>query len=140
MNKIDKKKRLMEKAMRRPINGYTVREFLLALAILAITTVIIIQQNGPILQEQKRVEQKASAMFAADKWLSKQSRWPDIGDEEIDFPVNGVDWKIVSSVRETESDSIRKHVVKVYYADDEVELGNEKTIWARLVVYRGRYQ
>jgi general secretion pathway protein I len=127
----------MPRAERR--QGFTLLEVLIALTILAISSLAVIRQVGQGTVNLTLLEQKTLAALVADQRISQYriaESWPALGSGNERTEWAGQDWQVSSDVETTSEPLMRKVTVSVALdagADQRVPL-------SEFVLYRGRYQ
>lgn len=117
--------------------GFTLLEVLIALTILAISSLAVIRQVGQGTVNLTLLEQKTLAALVADQRISQYrvaERWPALGSSNERTEMAGQDWQLSSDVTTTSDPLMRKVTVSV--ALDSAS--NKPVPLAEFVIYRGR--
>ena len=117
--------------------GFTLLEVLIALAILAISSLAIINQTAQGLQQRQRLEQKTIALWVAENQLNSLrlvKDWPSIGRRSDSLRMADQSWKITTEISATADPLLRKIIVSV-----AAEGEGDSTELVSLTGFRGRY-
>ena len=115
--------------------GFTLLEVLIALSILAISSIAVLTQTGQSISHLQQLQSKTMALIIAENQLNALQigeQWPGTGRQST--PVSYVDreWLVTTEVTSTAEPWLRKIIVTVS-ADDH---GDESPL-VSLVGYRG---
>ena len=116
--------------------GFTLLEVLIALAILAISSLAVISQSGQSLGQLQQLHLKTTAIVVADNQLAvlqATPEWPDIGSQTTLVELDQQQWQVTTEVSQTSDPWLRKIEVVVTQGQDiDAPL-------ALLVGYRGKH-
>jgi general secretion pathway protein I len=116
--------------------GFTLLEVLIALAILAISSLAVLTQSGQSLNQIGQLNAKTTAMILAENRLSliqANPEWPSLGIDKQSLEIAGQQWQVVSNVSVTSEPLLRMLEISVSH------VGQENNVLFRLVAYRGQY-
>lgn len=117
--------------------GFTLLEVLIALAVLAISSLAIMGQSAQTLSQQQQFSPKITALLVAENHINAlhvEKSWPPLGSRIEDLNVEGESWQLSIEVLDTTDPWLRKVVVRVL----DQQFGKERVL-AELISYRGRY-
>lgn len=117
--------------------GFTLLEVLIALAILAISSLAVMTQTGMSLRQLNVLELKTTALIIADNRLAMYrvaDEWPATGRSSESLTAADQQWLVRVEVSQTSEAWLRKIEVTVSLDD-----GAEGAILGNLIGYRGRY-
>ena len=115
--------------------GFTLLEVLIALAILAISSLAVITQTSQSLSQQQQLQAKTAATIVAENQLvalQVSPRWPALGTQRQSINQDGWEWQVQTRISTTTDPWLRKIEVSVF----SNVAGNEVMI-ADLIGYRG---
>jgi len=97
--------------------GFTLLEVLVALAIFAISALVIMEQSTRSVHQLTRLEEKTLALWVAENSLAEvrlDQPWPNTGNNE--FVVNSAnrEWRVEQLIENTSNENLRKIVVNVF--------------------------
>ncbi|ARN76463.1 type II secretion system protein GspI [Oceanicoccus sagamiensis] len=122
--------------MNKQQTGFTLLEVLIALAILAISSLAVISQTGQSLTQLERLHLKTTAMVVADNQLALLQAapdWPAVGSQTKSVKLGEQQWQVSTDISQTSDPWLRKIEVivsPVQQADN---------VLALLVGYRGKH-
>lgn len=119
--------------------GFTLLEVLIALAVLAISSLAIIGQVGQSLSRVQELQLQTTAIVVAENQMAVvqiSPDWPGLGVRTNRVTLADTQWLVQTDVSATSDPWLRKVEVTVNTGDS---LGGRETaaILARLVSYRG---
>lgn len=119
--------------------GFTLLEVLIALAILAISSLAIIGQVGQSLSRVQQLQLQTTAIIVAENQMAViqiSPNWPSLGVKTNRVTLAGAQWLVQTDVSTTSDPWLRKVEVTVNYGDS-LDSRETPAILARLVSYRG---
>ena len=102
--------------MARQDGGFTLLEVLIALAILAISSLAVIGQSGQSVTQLQQLHLKTTAMVVADNQLAQLQAapdWPGLGSQTLSLESGREQWRVTTSVTQTSDPWLRKIEVQV---------------------------
>ncbi|WP_101759478.1 type II secretion system minor pseudopilin GspI [Oceanicoccus sp. KOV_DT_Chl] len=120
--------------------GFTLLEVLIALAILAISSLAVIGQSRQSLSQLEQLQLKATAIVLAENQLAVvqiADDWPSLGSSSQSTLLAQRQWRVTTQVSSTSDPWFRK--IEVTVTDDSVANQSEAAVLAQLIGYRGRY-
>lgn len=126
------------RGFRLPLRGFTLLEVLIALTILAISSMAIIRQIGQSTSQLQQLELKTMATMIADNRIAEYriaEKWPEQGTDSTVASMAGHQWQINTEVENTSEPWLRKLTVSVSIETDD----GDSLPLTELVIYRGRY-
>jgi len=121
------------------VAGFTLLEVLIALAVLAISSLAIIGQVGQNLSRVQQLQLQTTAIVAAENQMAMiqiSPDWPGLGVRTSTVTLADAQWLVETDVSTTSDPWLRKVEVTVNYGDP-VDRRESPAILARLVSYRG---
>ncbi len=118
--------------------GFTLLEVLIALTILAISSLAVLRQTGQSLSQLQQLEQKNIAVYIAENRLAEitvSDTWPDSGSSSNTVTIAGQQWTVGSDISNTSDPWLKRIDVSV---SQEISGGKAVSI-ASLTSYKGRY-
>jgi general secretion pathway protein I len=118
-------------------SGFTLLEVLIALTILAISSLAVINQTSQSLQQRQRLEQKTIALWVAENQLNALrvvKEWPSTGRRSNSITLLNVNWRVLTEISTTADPLLRKITVNVAIDD-----GDQERELASLTGFRGRH-
>lgn len=115
-------------------SGFTLLEVLIALAVLAISSLAILRQTGQSLSQLQQLQLQTHANVAAENQLSAlqvMPDWPSLGVRSQIVTLAEQQWQVNTDVTTTSEPWLRKIEVTVTYGDQD------EAVLTRLVGYRG---
>ena len=130
---------LTNRANKKSARGFTLLEVLIALAILAISSLAIISQSRQSLSQLDQLQLKTTAVLVADNQLAllqMAEDWPRLGRYNQTATLAQRQWLVSTDVNSTSDPLLRQIVVTV-----SEQTGNtvSPAVLAQLTAYRGRY-
>ena len=119
--------------------GFTLLEVLIALAILAISSLAIIGQVGQSLSRVQQLQLQTTAIIVAENQMAViqiSPNLPSLGVKTNRVTLAGAQWLVQTDVSTTSDPWLRKVEVTVNYGDS-LDSRETPAILARLVSYRG---
>jgi len=121
--------------------GFTLLEVLIALAVLAISSLAIIGQAGQSLTQTRQLQLQATALIVAENQLAAvqiRPEWPSLGVSTNRETLAGAQWQVQTDVSSTTDPWLRKVEVTVVFEDQS---GGPRASGEliRLVGYRGMH-
>ncbi|NND65612.1 MAG: type II secretion system minor pseudopilin GspI [Gammaproteobacteria bacterium] len=98
------------------LNGFTLLEVMVALAVLALTTTAVFTGIRTYAQNLSYVKQRTLASWIAANEMTRlriERQWPKIGRLKNDVEYAGVEWDVVMDVSATDVDALRRIDVAV---------------------------
>ncbi len=98
------------------ITGFTLLEVLIALAIFAISALVVLEQASLSISQQARLEEKTLALWVAENQLAAmrlEPEWPAAGSTEKKTTNANRNWQIQQAVEATANPLLRKITVAV---------------------------
>lgn len=96
--------------------GFTLLEMLIALAIFAVTALVVLEQNSRGVHQQAQLEEKTFATWVAENALASlrlQHRWPNLGVQDDKTTFADREWRLRVDTQETPRADLRKVIVQV---------------------------
>ncbi len=118
------------------LSGFTLLEVLIALAILAISSLAVISQSGQSLSQLEQLHLKTTAIVVADNQLAVVQAapdWPGLGSQTITVDLGEQQWQVTTEITQSSDPWLRKIEVTV---SEDIQAD---TPLALLVGYRGRH-
>ena len=122
--------------IRKQLAGFTLLEVLIALAILAISSLAVISQSGQSLSQLEQLHFKTSAMVVADNQLAVMQAapdWPSPGSRTTLVELGEQQWQVTTEVTQTSDPWLRK--IEVIVTQDQ----QFDALLALLIGYRGKH-
>ena len=97
-------------------HGFTLLEVMVALAIFAISALVILESTTQSIRQQTQLENKTFALWAAENQFTKlrlQNAWPETGTTDSRVTLVQKHWLLQQSVEETANPLLRKITVAV---------------------------
>ena len=119
--------------------GFTLLEVLIALAVLAISSLAIMGQVGQSLSRVQQLQLQTTAIVVAENQMAVAQvspDWPSLGVRTNTVTLADVQWLVQTDVSTTSDPWLRKVEVTVNY-DGPLDGQQTPAILARLVSYRG---
>ena len=108
--------------MKRQSQGFTLLEVLVALAIFAVSALVIMEQRSRSVQQLTRLEEKTLALWIAENALSEirlEQPWPSTGNNEFVVDSANREWRVEQLIEDTSNESLRKIVVNVFKEEEQ---------------------
>ena len=105
--------------------GFTLLEVMIALAIFAISALVILEQTSRSIRQQSQLENKTLAVWIAENHLARlrlQPRWPDTGNYDTQETFTQRNWEVRQAVEQTANPLLRKATVSVLLEDQDAPL------------------
>lgn len=118
--------------------GFTLLEVLIALTILAFSSLAVLRQTGQSLSQLQQLEEKNIAMTIVESRIAEFSiaqTWPVTGRSSKVVAVANRQWNVHSEVSSTSDPWLRKIEVWVVHK----ESSEQDSPIATLTAYKGRY-
>ncbi|MFT5692044.1 MAG: general secretion pathway protein I [Oceanicoccus sp.] len=118
--------------------GFTLLEVLIALTILAISSLAVLRQTGQSLSQLQQLEEKNIAIYIVESRIAEFSIsqiWPETGRSSKVVTVAGRQWNVNSEISSTSDPWLRKIDVWVVHK----ESNDQDSPVAALTFYKGRY-
>jgi len=106
------------------IQGFSLLEVLVALAVLAIALAAVIKVSGHYIESARYLRDKTLAHWVAMNVLTDlqiKDKWPDLGKQEGTAMMAEREWYWVVNVVETPDEDLRRLEVQVYYRRQDNE-------------------
>lgn len=106
------------------IQGFTLLEVLVALAVLAIALAAVIKVSAHYAESARYLRDKTLAHWVAMNVLTDlqiKDKWPDLGKQEGTAMMAEREWYWVVNVIETPDEDLRRLEVQVYYRRQDNE-------------------
>ncbi|MEH6556964.1 MAG: type II secretion system minor pseudopilin GspI [Oceanicoccus sp.] len=119
--------------------GFTLLEVLIALAVLAISSLAIIGQVGQSLSRVQQLQLQTSAIVVAENQMTViqiSPDWPGLGVRTNRVTLADAQWLVQTDVSTTSDPWLRKVEITVNY-DEQAGSRETPAILARLISYRG---
>ncbi|MGK0441177.1 MAG: general secretion pathway protein I [Pseudohongiellaceae bacterium] len=116
--------------------GFTLLEVLIALAVLAISSMAVSRQIGNSIHQQSALSEKTMAMAVADNAISVlmlKSKWPNLGKDDKTISWANREWLVSMDVSSTSEPWLREIKVSVFSQN------NDQSSLIELTAYRGQY-
>jgi len=97
--------------------GFTLLEVLVALAIFAISALVIMEQSTRSVQQLTRLEEKTMALWVAENSLAEirlEQPWPSTGNNEFVVNSSNREWRVEQLIENTSNENLRKIIVNVF--------------------------
>ena len=123
-------------SLKRRVLGFTLLEVLVALAILAISSLAVSRQIANSLYQQQHLSLKTTAQLLAENELSViqlLDDWPSLGLNSREVLLANGEWQVTRQISSTSEPWLRKITITVNI-NRQVD-----TPLISLVAYRGRY-
>ena len=107
---------------RRPQEGFTLLEVLVALAVFAVAAVSLMSVSQSQLTLSRQIEDKTFAHWVALNQITEmqlRQAWPDAGEERSRAPMAGRQWDITVKTSPTTATAMRRVEVSVSEASDD---------------------
>ena len=117
--------------------GFTLLEVMVALSILAISTMSVISQTGQSLRHLEQLQLKTVAMVIAENRLNViqiNENWPSNGRQTQSLTFADQQWLVNTDVSSTSEPWLRKIEINVM-----IETAKQPVSLLYLTSYRGRY-
>lgn len=117
------------------LQGFTLLEVLIALAIFAITAIALLSQSSQSVSQSVYLEEKAYALWIAENALTElrlKPEWPSLGEQQDYRSQFGREWGVTVDVSNTGEASLRRVEVRVFRPGQQASLSN-------LQGYMGKY-
>lgn len=91
--------------------GFTLLEVMVALAIFASASAVLIISDGSAIKQTIYLEEKIIASWIADNQLSRmqlEAQWPDLGKKEGSVSFAQRNWKVITEVTKTSQANFNK--------------------------------
>jgi general secretion pathway protein I len=115
--------------------GFTLLEVLIALTIVAISSLAILGQTGQSLRQLQQLQARTTAMLVAENQLNAlqiMPQWPSLGSNSETLTLADQQWQVLTEVSATSDPWFRKIAVSVGY-----EEGRQQHTLVELIGYRG---
>jgi general secretion pathway protein I len=102
--------------MKRPNNGFTLLEVLVALAVFAVAAIALMRVSESQLRLSTTLEEKTFAHWVALNMISEMQAnqdWPNVGEQTGKVSMAGRDWKIIVKTEATPLSRVRRIEVNV---------------------------
>ena len=96
--------------------GFTLLEVLVALAIFAVSALVIMEQTTRSVHQQTRLEEKTIALWIAENNLAQlrlDNHWPNTGNTENIVNTSERSWRVQQQIENTANESLRKVTIIV---------------------------
>lgn len=106
--------------MKRNNLGFTLLEVMVALAIFAVSALVILQQSSLSVSQQTELEEKTFALWVAENQIDRlrlTHQWPDTGTSESEATIPQRNWLVQQEITQTANPSLRKIIVTVSKRD-----------------------
>ncbi len=105
----------------RSIQGFTLLEVLVALAIFALAASVLMVSDGRAIRQTARIQDMIRASWLADAQLNRlyaEESFPNTGNTATVISQNGSQWYLRNTVTETGQGNLRKVEVEVFAGED----------------------
>ncbi len=119
--------------------GFTLLEILIALAILAITSIALLGQSRQSVDTRSALHDKTLGLWIAENsmdTLRAEERWPALGADSEEVEVNEREWQVTTEVVETARPDMRRVTVAI---DIKSQSGDFDKPVVELTSFIGRY-
>lgn len=116
------------------IRGFTLLEVLIALAILAISSLAILGQTAQSIRQQQQLQLQTHAMLVAENQLTTLQilpDWPGLGRRTQSLNGVGEQWRVTTEISSTSDPWLRKIEISVAYEQ------SPDAVITQLTGYRG---
>lgn len=119
--------------------GFTLLEILIALAILALTSIALLSQTRHSVMTRSALQEKTLGQWVAEDSLERMrayGEWPDVGASSERIELSDKEWEVVIDVTDTARADMRRVTVAVTTQSQSGEF--DKPVVA-LTSFIGRY-
>ncbi len=119
--------------------GFTLLEILIALAILAITSIALLSQSQHSVATRSALQEKTLGLWIAENsmdTLRAEQRWPATGADSEEVEVSEREWQVTTEVIETARPDMRRVTVAINTRSQSGEF--DKPV-VELTSFIGRY-
>ena len=109
------------------MQGFTLLEVLIALAIFAITAIALLSQSSQSVSQSVYLEEKAYALWIAENALTElrlKPEWPSLGEQQDYRSQFGREWGVTVDVTNTGEATLRRVEVRVFRSGQQASLSN----------------
>ena len=121
----------------RRIAGFTLLEVLIALAVLAISSLAVLSQTGQSIKQLQLLEAKTMALWIAENQLNTlraSDQWPGLGRRSQRMSMVNQEWIISTEISATSEPWLRKVTVDV-----STDVAGSEVALLTLTGYKGKY-
>ncbi len=125
MATVDSTGSLMRIVSRSHSRGFTLLEIMISLAIFSVVASALVRNTSLAVRQTAIVNERTLAWWVAENHLNElrasprvAGNYPAIGTQRSSVTMSDREWELVSTVRATENEDMRRIVVTVYKADD----------------------
>jgi len=122
--------------------GFTLLEVLIALTILAISSLAVIRQIGQSTINLAQLEQKTLAALVADRRIAQYriaENWPPLGSDSELTEMAGRQWRVDTEVVTTSEPLLRKLTVAVALDSSPNQAAGKVPPLTEFIIYRGAH-
>ena len=114
-------------AKHKGMQGFTLLEVLIALAIFAITAIALLSQSSQSVSQSVYLEEKAYALWIAENALTElrlKPEWPSLGEQQDYRNQFGREWAVTVDVSNTNEATLRRVEVGVFRSGQQASLSS----------------
>ena len=107
--------------------GFTLLEVLVALAIFAVSALVIMEQSTRSVQQLARLEEKTLALWVAENSLAEirlEQPWPNTGTNEFVVSSANREWRVEQLIENTSNENLRKIIINVFREKEQQTLSD----------------